>query len=206
MKKLINSKYGKIILIVATVVLLVLLLVMALVQKPSEDGNTNSLFPFISKEEGSHADVLDAESEKKDKGDNILLIPKDEVYSFKMTDSHGILLNFERKEEGWVYIDDPTLDINQDRIDKVLNYLTDVKFINTIVAENPEEYGLTRDSSEYSVDDANGNSTIISLGNVDEATGNVYYALNYDFSIIYVNQGKLKNVSEYAVEDLMAVK
>ncbi|WP_028243781.1 DUF4340 domain-containing protein [Pseudobutyrivibrio ruminis] len=206
MKNIINSKYSKIILIIVAVVLLVLLLVFALVQKPSDNESSGGLFPFISKEEGSHVDFLDSESEKNDKGENILLIPKEEVYSFKMTDSHGILLNFERKDEGWVYIDDITLNINSTRIDKVLNYLTDIKFVDSIVTDKPEDYGLSQDSLEYAINDANGNTTLISLGNVDESTGNVYFALNYDFSTIYVNEGKLKNVSEYAIEDLIAVK
>ena len=142
---------------------------------------------------------------EKYKGDKIL-ISKDDIYSFSMTDSNGILLTFEKQGDTWVYVDDESLDINEDRIDKVLNYLCQVKFINSFQTDSAKDYGLTQESPQYILYDANEYSTLISLGNVDEKTGNVYFALNYDFSTVYVNEGKLNNVREYGIEELLNVR
>ena len=51
--------------------------------------------------------------------------------------------------------------------------------------------------------DGNGYQTIISLGNTSE-DGQTYFAFNYDFNTVYVNSGKLKNVGEYYIEELVA--
>ena len=161
--------------------------------------------PTVSDGESSEeaAQILDEASEIEDEGETILLIPKDEVYSFSMTDSHGILLDFAKEDDEWIYLDDADFNINQDRIDKILNYITDIKFIDVNKVEDGTDYGLDQESPVYIISDANGNSTIISIGNIDESTGYVYFALNYDFTNIYVNQGKLHNVGKYTIEELL---
>ena len=133
------------------------------------------------------------------------MLDNEEVYSFQMTDSNNILLTFERDGDDWVYTDDPSIDINEERIEKLLNYITDVRFVDTISTddENGDKYGLNQDSPVYIIKDANGYSTFISLGKIDEETGQIYFALNYDFSTIYVNSGKLAGVNKYAIEDLI---
>ena len=213
MKNFINSKSGKIILLIFVVVLLALLLLFALGHQSSWDKDTGVLPDVNSLQdeaeeinEPSHGDMLDKESEKDDAGEEILLISKDDIYSFSMTDSNGILLTFEKQGDTWVYVDDESLDINEDRIDKVLNYLCQVKFINSFQTDSAKDYGLTQESPQYILYDANEYSTLISLGNVDEKTGNVYFALNYDFSTVYVNEGKLNNVREYGIEELLNVR
>ena len=213
MKNFINSKSGKIILLIFVVVLLALLLLFALGHQSSWDKDAGVLPDVNSLQdeaeetnEPSHGDVLDMESEKDDAGEEILLISKDDIYSFSMTDSNGILLTFEKQGDTWVYVDDESLDINEDRIDKVLNYLCQVKFINSFQTDSAKDYGLTQESPQYILYDANEYSTLISLGNVDEKTGNVYFALNYDFSTVYVNEGKLNNVREYGIEELLNVR
>lgn len=55
----------------------------------------------------------------------------------------------------------------------------------------------------YVVSDSSGSSTIISIGNVDEETGNVFFAINYDFDTVYVNSGKLLGVTKYTVQQLV---
>lgn len=213
MKNFINSKSGKIILLIFVVVLLALLLLFALGHQSSWDKDTGVLPDVNSLQdeaeeinEPNHGDMLDMESEKDDAGEEILLISKDDIYSFSMTDSNGILLTFKKQGDTWVYVDDESLDINEDRIDKVLNYLCQVRFINSFQTDSAKDYGLTQESPQYILYDANGYSTLISLGNVDEKTGNVYFALNYDFSTVYVNEGKLNNVREYGIEELLTVR
>jgi len=99
-----------------------------------------------------------------------------------------------------------SLDINQDRIDKILNYISNIKFIDIITTEDGEAYGLNQNSPVYIISDANDNSTIISIGNIDENEGTVYFAVNYDFTNIYVNKGKLYNIGEYTIESLVATE
>ena len=192
-----TSNVIKISMVVVAIILLGLILIFTL--KNSRKQELISPTSTIEKT----AEVLDEASEIEEEGERILLIPKDEVYSFSMTDAHGILLDFRKDDDKWVYVDDDSFEINQDRIDKVLNYITDIKFVDVINAENGIEYGLDQESPMYIIADANGNSTIISMGDVDEENGTVYFALNYDFTNIYINQGKLYNIGEYTIQELI---
>lgn len=201
MKNIINSKNIKIVLLILVVVLLALLFIFTLNKKHigNKKWSSSKSIEDVTPED------LDEESVIEDEGEIIFLIPQEEIYSFYFTDNNGILLKFERKDDQWVYTDDESLDINEDRIDKVLNYFTDIRFTDVIAGENAEDYGITKDSPQYYVYDAAGYATIISIGDTDADTGNVYFALNNDFSVIYVNSGKLKNVSQYGIEDLIAL-
>lgn len=198
MKKFI-SKYYKGIFLALAIILLVIVLIITF--------NAKSPAKMIQNLDGSEdqAEVLDEASEIEDEGENVILLDSEEVYSFQMTDSNNILLTFERDGDDWVYTDDPSIDINEERIEKLLNYITDVRFVDTISTddENGDKYGLNQDSPVYIIKDANGYSTFISLGKTDEETGQIYFALNYDFSTIYVNSGKLAGVNKYAIEDLI---
>ncbi|WP_157752336.1 DUF4340 domain-containing protein [Pseudobutyrivibrio ruminis] len=198
MKKFI-SKYYKGIFLALAIILLVIVLIITF--------NAKSPAKMIQNLDGSEdqAEVLDEASEIEDEGENVILLDNEEVYSFQMTDSNNILLTFERDGDDWVYTDDPSIDINEERIEKLLNYITDVRFVDTISTddENGDKYGLNQDSPVYIIKDANGYSTFISLGKIDEETGQIYFALNYDFSTIYVNSGKLAGVNKYAIEDLI---
>ena len=198
MKKFI-SKYYKGIFLALAIILLVIVLIITF--------NAKSPAKMIQNLDGSEdqAEVLDEASEIEDEGENVILLDNEEVYSFQMTDSNNILLTFERDGDDWVYTDDPSIDINEERIEKLLNYITDVRFVDTISTddENGDKYGLNQDSPVYIIKDANGYSTFILLGKIDEETGQIYFALNYDFSTVYVNSGKLAGVNKYAIEDLI---
>ena len=166
----------------------------------------SGLFPDKSEpvsEEEKHVEELDKVSEKEDDGEQVIFLPKSEVYSFLMTDSNGIVLNFEKTDAGWVYLDDKDFNLDQNRIEKILNYLCDVRAVEFIENANGDEYGLNAESKSYTLVDGSNNSIIISIGNKDEATGRVYFAINYDFSTVYVNSGKLDKVSEYGVVNLI---
>lgn len=150
----------------------------------------------------SHAEKLDKKSTDKDKGDQIIFMEKDEVYSFSFPDSNGIVLGFEKIDGMWIYSDDTDFEINQDRIDSILNYLCDIHCVEYIEDANGEDYGLDQNSKTFTIQDSAGDTIIVSINN-DSEDGKIYYALNYDFSTIYVNSGKLGNVCEYAIQDLI---
>lgn len=159
-------------------------------------------------EEYTHADALDDASEVEDEGQQILYLPKEEVSKFSITDSNGILVVFEKQGDKWIYVDDPTIEIDNDRAGKVLNYLCDIRFIDNISLDDEcdaEEYGLSQESQLCIIEDAGGNQILISIGDIDEETGNVYFALNYDFNNVYVNSGKLANVCDYGIEEIIAL-
>ena len=149
------------------------------------------------------AEVLDKESQKKDKGEQVFLIPKDDVHEFTLTDANGLLLNFENTDGEWICIDNTSLDINEERIDKVLNYLCDVRCIGILTDVDAKSYGIDESAKEYRVTDSSGSTIIISIGNYDEDKKQAYFSINYDFSTIYINSGKLSLVEEYAIEDLI---
>lgn len=192
-----RSNITKIILIIVAVLAIILIILGVLtgngVLKPKSD---------------SLVDILDEESEEEDEGKSIFMIPKDDVYEFTITDSNGIILKFSRSEDGWIYADDEDIKLNQERMDKVLNYLCDIKFIDSLKGGTEDDYndknfGLNADSVICSVTDYNGYTTIVCLGNYDEEKGVVYYALNYDYSSVYTNSGKIKKVCEYSFTDLV---
>lgn len=160
----------------------------------------------LNRDKMTHAEILDEDSEIEDEGEPVLMIPKEDVFEFSFTDSKGIILNFRRDEEGgWIYTDNEEIAINNDRIDKLLNYLCDIRYIDTIEPDDDGDlYGLTQDSVTCSITDYSGNKTIISFGNIDENKDIVYYALNYDYTCIYTNSGKLRKICEYGITDLIA--
>lgn len=155
-----------------------------------------------------HAAELDQASEITDDGEQILYLPKEEIYEFSITDANNILLNFEKKDEKWIYVDDPSMEINGDRIDKILNYLCDIRVVDIIELDDEadaKDYGLSQESPMCIIKDAGGNEILISIGNCSDENCNVYFALNYDFSTVYVNSGKLSNVLQYSVEELLSL-
>ena len=155
-----------------------------------------------------HAAELDQASEITDDGEQILYLPKDEIYEFSITDANNILLNFEKKDDKWIYVDDPSMEINGDRIDKILNYLCDIRVVDIIELDDEadaKDYGLSQESPMCIIKDAGSNEILISIGNCSDENCNVYFALNYDFSTVYVNSGKLSNVLQYSVEELLSL-
>lgn len=155
-----------------------------------------------------HAAELDQASGITDDGEQILYLPKEEIYEFSITDANNILLNFEKKDDKWIYVDDPSMEINGDRIDKILNYLCDIRVVDIIELDDEadaKDYGLSQESPMCIIKDAGGNEILISIGNCSDENCNVYFALNYDFSTVYVNSGKLSNVLQYSVEELLSL-
>ena len=199
MKRLIDASKIELVLVILFVILV---LVFALLFFKNKSADTPAALDEEVATE-THAQVLDEESTLTDSGEQIFMMPKDEIYEFSMTDANGILLKFSRHGNDWVYEDDETLDINEDRIDKVLNYLSDIRFVDSFQVEDGDEYGVGQDSRMFIMTDANGYQTIISLGNTSD-DGKVYFAINYDFNTIYVNSGKLSNVGDYYIEELVA--
>lgn len=199
MKAFILKYYKLLILLIAIGLLAVFLLITFNHKSPAK---------MIKDAQSSHesAKILDEASEIEDEGEYVIKMDKNEVYSFQLTDNKDIILNFERKADKWIYSDDTSIELNQERVDKILNYLTDVRFLNVIALgddKDSDSYGLSQDSPVYVIKDANDYSTYISLGAVDEKTGQVYFALNYDFSNIYVNSGKLAGLHYYSITDLV---
>ena len=165
------------------------------------------IFLYLNKGHGagelSRPQLLDEESLDKDEGKQVFLIPKDDIHRFSITDANGIVLEFEYENDHWIYLDDKTINVNEDRIDKILNYLSDVRCTATLTDDDGEKYGLNQDSIEYRVTDSAGSTIIISLGNYDEEKEELYFSINYDFATIYINSGRLSNVSQYMASDLI---
>jgi hypothetical protein len=197
MRRLIDSSKTKLVLLIIFVLVVVAFVVFLFLNHGNKADTTSSVDTSDKRVE-----LLDKKSDDKDKGQQIFMMPKDEVYKFSMTDADGIFLNFLRKGNEWVYEDDDTLDINEDRIDKILNYLTNIYFVDSLNVDDAEEYGLSQESRMFILTDGSGYETIISLGDKTD-DGQIYFAINYDFNNIYINSGKLSNVGDYYIEDLV---
>ena len=198
-----NLLQNKVILIISglVIVLLIGLLVFSIFPKNKSIDNNGDAVVEESKED-AHAKALDEESEIEDEGECVFLIDKDDVNKFSLTDANGILLDFEKDGDEWICIGNEELDLDEERVDKILNYICDIKFTEMTTCEDGAEYGLTPDSKIFIVEDAGGSDVIVSLGNVED-DGSVYFALNYDFTKVFKNSGKLKNVCEYAIQELL---
>ena len=197
-------------------VLLIVLFGIFIFKKTHTENNMDDKQPVSTEEtdevledvEFPHAAELDQASEITDDGEQILYLPKEEIYEFSITDANNILLNFEKKDDKWIYVDDPSMEINGDRIDKILNYLCDIRVVDIIELDgeaDAKDYGLSQESPMCIIKDAGGNEILISIGNCNDENCNVYFALNYDFSTVYVNSGKLSNVLQYSVEELLSL-
>jgi len=197
MRRLIDSSKTKLVLLIIFVLVVVAFVVFLFLNHGNKADTTSS-----ADTSDKRVELLDKKSDDKDKGQQIFMMPKDEVYKFSMTDADGIFLNFLRKGNEWVYEDDDTLDINEDRIDKILNYLTNIYFVDSLSVDDAGEYGLSQDSRMFILTDGSGYETIISLGDKTD-DGQIYFAINYDFNNIYINSGKLSNVGDYYIEDLV---
>ena len=208
MEKFFQSTKAKIIMAGVAIALIVLLLI-ALIRHGGFETEPKGQTPEEIAEEArnqyddDYADELDEESATEDDGEQVFFMPKEDVYSFSMTDAHGILLTFDRQDDQWIYTGDKSLDVNEERIDKILNYLCDVRFEKVYDDKNGSKYNLDQSADMYIIADSSGNSTIISLGESQEK--GVYFAINYDFSKIYLNSGKLSKVREYTLEELLAL-
>lgn len=197
-------------------VLLIVLFGIFIFKKTHTENNMDDKQPVSTEEtdevledvEFPHAAELDQASEITDDGEQILYLPKEEIYEFSITDANNILLNFEKKDDKWIYVDDPSMEINGDRIDKILNYLCDIRVVDIIELDDEadaKDYGLSQESPMCIIKDAGGNEILISIGNCNDENCNVYFALNYDFSTVYVNSGKLSNILQYSVEELLSL-
>ena len=197
-------------------VLLIVLFGIFIFKKTHTENDMDDKQPVSSEEteevledvEFPHAAELDQASEITDDGEQILYLPKEEIYEFSITDANNILLNFEKKDDKWIYVDDPSMEINGDRIDKILNYLCDIRVVDIIELDDEadaKDYGLSQESPMCIIKDAGGNEILISIGYCSDENCNVYFALNYDFSTVYVNSGKLSNVLQYSVEELLSL-
>ncbi len=202
--------------LLAVGVLLIVLFGIFIFKKTHTENNMDDKQPVSTEEteevledvEFPHAAELDQASEITDDGEQILYLPKEEIYEFSITDANNILLNFEKKDDKWIYVDDPSMEINGDRIDKILNYLCDIRVVDIIELDDEadaKDYGLSQESPMCIIKDAGGNEILISIGNCSDENCNVYFALNYDFSTVYVNSGKLSNVLQYSVEELLSL-
>ena len=201
MKKILDSKILGIIILVIILVIIVVSACFVIFNNSSTNNNDSN----INKEETSeptHADILDEESEVDDTGEQVFFIDKSEVDSFSFTDANGILLDFSKDGNEWICVGNEDLDLDEERVDKVLNYICDIKFVEMYDSTDGAEYGITDESDLFIVEDSGGNKVIVTLGAVNE-DGSVYFALNYDFTKVFKNSGKLKNVCEYAIEELL---
>lgn len=214
MKKLIQNKIFIFICAFIIIVLIVLFIYLIIPKNNSiKDNSTDNVTSnpestgdeteSNQNENPSHADMLDEESIVEDEGDRVFYIEKEEVKKFSLTDSNGILLEFERDGEQWVCVGYEDLDLDEERVDKILNYICDIRFVDSYNSEDGSEYGLTADSNMFMVEDSGGNDVYVCLGDVNAEDGSVYFALNYDYTLVFKNSGKLANVCDYAIEEIL---
>lgn len=195
MNNILQSKKLKAFLLIFVCILLVMLIIFAIGSYRDSDTGSSNNSKYIEK--------LDKESLKTDDGEQVVLIPKEDIYSFSFTEASGIVLNFEYIDDQWVYTDNPDIDISEDRIDKVLNYLCDIRYVDTLAGVDGEGFGLGKGSKECRITDSAGSTVIISIGKINQKNGTVYFAINYDFSTVYINSGRLNKVTEYSIESLV---
>lgn len=205
MEAFLRSKKLKIALLILAIILIALLgILFRIYQVNSKNPPLGLINPDDDAITGSssHAKKLDEMSTDEDRGDQIIYMEKDEVYHFSFPDSNGIQLGFDKVDGKWIYPDDTDIELNQDRIDKILNYLCDIHCTKYIEQADGADFGLDQDSKTFIIQDSAEDTIIVSINN-DSEDGNVYFAINYDFTTIYINSGKLGNVCEYAIQDLI---
>ncbi|MCR4568761.1 MAG: DUF4340 domain-containing protein [Pseudobutyrivibrio sp.] len=220
MENFLQSKKAKVIIIIAALILIIIFAVSVInhgglsltsddgeAQTTSDDNKDSSADDKTDSADASDngkEDLSDIKFEETEEEEGIqaFFIPAEDIYTFSVTDESGAVLSFKRQQSEWIYAGDESVDVDEKQIDKLLSSLCDIYYTDVIDSKDGSEYGLSKSSKRYELADSSGNSTIISVGNaVDGQESKLYFALNYDFTKIYVNNDKLSKITANSIQD-----
>ncbi len=138
----------------------------------------------------------DRQAEKEDSQTEMLSVKTSDVISFTY-DLDGVNYTFEREDgkSDWMYVQDPSLELDQDTVTDMLSAGTSVS-TKTIIADNLEnasEYGLDHPSFTLSMNLKDSTVKTICLGTLNPMTSEYYSYIEGDERIFTLEQDFLSS-------------
>ena len=133
----------------------------------------------------------DRQAEEEDASTEMLSVKTSDVVSFTY-ELNGVNYTFEREDSksDWIYVQDPSLELDQDTVTDMLSTGTSVS-AKTIIADNLEnasEYGLENPAFTLSMNLKDGTVKTICVGALNSMTSEYYSYIEGDERIFTVEQ------------------
>ncbi|HIS27517.1 MAG TPA: DUF4340 domain-containing protein [Candidatus Pullilachnospira intestinigallinarum] len=133
-------------------------------------------------------------SSQEEESVEIAAVPAEDISRLTFEIS-GEDVSWVQKEDGWSLESDSNFPVDQDQMDHLTDQLASVKADRTLEnVENLEEYGLNIPSNVIQVEETDGSSLTITIGNQNASTGDCYIYLNDDTKTVYTVPSALQTV------------
>ena len=111
-----------------------------------------------------------------------------------------VTYSFTKNGDTWTYDDDPSLDIDEDKINTMLETFSSLTATDEITYDDLSDFGLDNptDLVTYTTDDG---STSIYVGNKNDMLGS-YYVMTGEDSKVYLTTTSLADLFSKTIEDL----
>lgn len=132
-------------------------------------------------------EVQEQESDAKDT-EIIVDINRDDITKFSY-EYDGETYAFEKKDDTWYYVDDPSMNLNQNIIGTMLMKLAKLEIVQSIEnVTDMSQYGLDEDYLTFEYETAD-KSYILHIGSRNSMTG-VYYMAMPSETTVYAMEGR----------------
>ena len=113
-----------------------------------------------------------------------------------------VTYSFTKNGDTWTYDGDPSVDIDEDKVNTMLETFSSLTATDEIESDNLAEFGLDQPTDLISYTTADG-SVPIYVGNQNEMLGS-YYVMTGEDGKVYLTTTSLADVFSKTVEDLTA--
>lgn len=135
----------------------------------------------------------DAQTEEEE-GEEIVAIPAEDISCLTFEIS-GDNVSWVQGDDGWSLESDSNFPVDQDKMSNLTDQLQSVTASRTLNdVENLEEYGLNVPSNIIQVEETDGSSLTITIGDQNASTGDCYIYLNDDTKTVYTVPSALQTV------------
>lgn len=130
--------------------------------------------------------------EEEETGQEIAAVDEDTISSLSFGMS-GEDVTWVQEDGTWSLSDDSNFPVDQEKIGNLTSQLVSVEATRILEnVENLSEYGLDAPYKVIRVEETDGNSLTISVGNQNDSTGDCYIYLNDDTGTVYTVSGSLR--------------
>lgn len=145
-------------------------------------------------------EVQEQESDAKDT-EIIVDINRDDITKFSY-EYDGETYAFEKKDDTWYYVDDPSMNLNQNIIGTMLLKLAKLEIVQSIEnVTDMSQYGLDKDYLTFEYETAD-KSYILHIGSRNSMTGVYYMAMPSETTVYAMEARALVGSFERTPEDM----
>lgn len=145
--------------------------------------------------------IASATSTTEDTQETVLDVNSDDIISFRYV-YEGETYAFEKEDDTWYYVDDHSLNLNQDRIKAMILKVAPLKADQVIEnVTDMSQYGLADPERTIQYETAD-RSVIINVGNLNSMTSQYYVAFPSEMKV-YVVATNVVTGFNYTLDDLV---